>query len=56
LIRFIGTRVIQIIDREALEDGEHDDVAKRTPLAEPISAHPLSARVARTESRIASAN
>jgi CRP-like cAMP-binding protein len=56
LIRFIGTRVIQIIDREALEDGEHDDVAKRTRLAEPISAHPLSARVARTESRTASAN
>jgi CRP/FNR family transcriptional regulator, nitrogen fixation regulation protein len=25
LIRFSGTRIIQIIDREALEDGEHDE-------------------------------
>ena len=33
LIRFTGTRVIQIIDREALEDGEHDDALERTPLA-----------------------
>jgi CRP/FNR family nitrogen fixation transcriptional regulator len=56
LIRFTGTRVIQIIDREALEDGEHDDVLERTPRAERISAHPLSARVPRTESRTASAN
>jgi CRP/FNR family nitrogen fixation transcriptional regulator len=56
LIRFTGTRVIQIIDREALEDGEHDDVLERTSRAERISAHPLSARVARTESRTASAN
>jgi DNA-binding transcriptional MocR family regulator len=56
LIRFTGTRVIQIIDREALEDGEHDDVLEPTPPAERTSAHPLSARVARTESRTASAN
>ena len=33
LIRFTGTRVIQIIDREALEDGKHDDVLRRTPPA-----------------------
>jgi CRP/FNR family nitrogen fixation transcriptional regulator len=56
LIRFAGTRVIEIIDREALEDGEHDDVLERTPPAERISAHPPSVRVARTESRTASAN
>jgi CRP-like cAMP-binding protein len=56
LIRFTGTRVIQIIDRNAFEDGEHDDVLERTPPAERISAHTPSARVARTESRIASAN
>jgi CRP/FNR family transcriptional regulator, nitrogen fixation regulation protein len=33
LIRFTGTRVIQIIDREALEDGEHDDALEHIPLA-----------------------
>jgi CRP-like cAMP-binding protein len=32
LIRFTGTRVIQIIDRDAL-NGEHDDMQARTPLA-----------------------
>jgi CRP/FNR family transcriptional regulator, nitrogen fixation regulation protein len=31
LIRFTGTRDIQIVDREALEDCEHDDIAPRTP-------------------------
>jgi CRP/FNR family nitrogen fixation transcriptional regulator len=56
LIRFIGTRVIQIIGREGLEDGEHDDVMERTPPAERISAHTPSAKVARTQSRTASAN
>jgi len=34
LIRFTGTRIIQIIDRRALEDGEHDDVLQRGPLAQ----------------------
>jgi DNA-binding transcriptional MocR family regulator len=41
LIRFTGTRVVQIIDREALEDGKYDDVLKRTPPADRISAHPF---------------
>jgi CRP/FNR family nitrogen fixation transcriptional regulator len=56
LIRFTGTRVIQIIDRDALEDGEHDHSLERTPLAARISAQTSPARVARTESRTASAN
>jgi len=56
LIRFTGTRVIQIMDREALQDGEYDDVLKRTGRTERIPAHPLPARLARTESRTASAN
>jgi CRP-like cAMP-binding protein len=31
-IRFMGTRVIQIIDREALESGVHHDFATRRPV------------------------
>ena len=56
LIRFTGTRIIQIIDREALEDGEDDDVLRRVPPAQRISAHRPPARVARTERRTASAS
>lgn len=56
LIRFTGTRIIQIIDREALGDGEHDDVLERARPAQQASAHPRSARLARTESRTACAN
>jgi CRP-like cAMP-binding protein len=57
LIRFAGTRVIQIIDRETLEDGEHDDVTSRAPLsAARMSAQPPSASAARTASRTASPN
>jgi CRP-like cAMP-binding protein len=56
LIRFTGTRVIQIIDRDALEDGAHDHLPERTPLAARISDQTSPARVARTESRTASAN
>jgi CRP/FNR family nitrogen fixation transcriptional regulator len=57
LIRFAGTRVIQIIDRDALEDGEHDDMPERTPaLAERVSPQLSSASFARTASRTASAN
>ena len=57
LIRFVGTRVFQILDRDALEDGEHDDL--------PVRARALAARMppqlslascARTASRTASAN
>jgi CRP/FNR family transcriptional regulator, nitrogen fixation regulation protein len=55
LIRFAGTRVIQIINREALEDGEHDDMPERTPLAARMSTQ-RAASFARTASRTASAN
>lgn len=53
LIRFTGTRIIQIIDRRALEDGEHYDVLRREPSAQQISGQPRPARLARTESRTA---
>ena len=56
LIRFTGTRVIQIMDRDALEDGRYDEALKRTLPAGRLSAHTLPARLARTESRTASAN
>jgi DNA-binding transcriptional regulator YhcF (GntR family) len=57
LIRFAGTRVIQIIDREALEDGEHDDMPARTPMLTARMSAQLSPTIlARTASRTASAN
>lgn len=56
LIRFTGTRDIQIVNREALEDGEHDDVRERTSLATRISAQRSMASFARTANRTASAN
>lgn len=57
LIRFTGTRNIQIVDREALEDGEHDDMPERRPAAAarlPAQFSPTS--FARTASRTASAS
>jgi CRP-like cAMP-binding protein len=56
LIRCTGTRVIQIIDREALEDGDHDDALRRFPIAARDSVHTPVLRSARTESRTASAS
>ena len=56
LIRISGTRLIQIIDREAPEDGEHDDVLERPPSGRQTSAQSRSAKLARTESRTAWAN
>jgi CRP-like cAMP-binding protein len=56
-IRFTGTRVIQIMDREALEDSEHDALPARiSAVAPPISAQLSPTSFARTASRIASAN
>jgi CRP/FNR family nitrogen fixation transcriptional regulator len=57
LIKFSGTRVIQIIDRDAL-DGQHDDMSERTPaLARAPTCPQLSpTSFARTASRTASAN
>jgi CRP-like cAMP-binding protein len=57
LIRFAGTRVIQIVDRAALEDGEHDYMPGRTPaLAARMSGQLPPTSFARTASRTASAN
>ena len=56
LIRITRTRIIQIIDREALEGGEHDAALERAPPAQQISAQLRSARLARTEIRTAGAN
>ena len=57
LIRFAGTRTIQILDRDALEDGEHDGVPARVQtLAARISSQPSPASLARTASRTAPAN
>jgi CRP/FNR family nitrogen fixation transcriptional regulator len=57
LIRFAGTRTIQIMDRDALEDGEHDDVPARVQaLSARISSHPSPDSFARTAIRTASAN
>lgn len=57
LIRFAGTRVIQIIDREALEDSEHEAIPARMPAAHArISPQPSPTSFARTASRTASAN
>jgi CRP-like cAMP-binding protein len=56
LIRCTGTRVIQIMDREALEDGEHDKTLERLPPAARNSVQPPPLRLARTESRTASAS
>jgi CRP/FNR family nitrogen fixation transcriptional regulator len=57
LIRFVGTRVIQIIDREALEESEHDAIPARASAAPArISRQLPPASFARTASRTASAN
>jgi CRP/FNR family nitrogen fixation transcriptional regulator len=57
LIRFVGTRTIQIMDREALEDGDHDDTPPRAhAMPGRISAQSAPASFARTASRTASAN
>jgi CRP/FNR family nitrogen fixation transcriptional regulator len=57
LIRFAGTRIIQIIDRDALEDGDHDDIPPRTRLPSArMSAQFAAESFARTASRTASAN
>jgi CRP/FNR family nitrogen fixation transcriptional regulator len=57
LIRFAGTRVIQILDREALEDNEPDVRSRpiRTPTTRNSPQGP-PASFARTARRIASAN
>lgn len=56
VIRCLGARVIQIMDREALESGEHDEALERIPVAARNSVQALPLRLARTESRTASAN
>ena len=57
LIRFAGTRIIEIIDREALEDSEGDDFAARTPAPAARISHQLSSTsFARTANRTASPN
>ncbi len=56
LIRFVGTRVIQIVDREALEDGEHDATLADKPAPSARMFPQPSPSFARTASRTASAN
>jgi CRP/FNR family nitrogen fixation transcriptional regulator len=56
LIRFTGTRVIQIIDREALKDSEQDDAMGPIPPRRPVSSQPSSTSVARTAIRTALPN
>jgi CRP-like cAMP-binding protein len=51
-IRFAGTRKIQIVDREALEDGEIDGMPRKPTAATQLS----QASFARTASRTASAS
>jgi CRP-like cAMP-binding protein len=57
LIRFAGTRIINIVNREALEDGEHDDMPERMPAAAArLSAQFSPTSVTKTASRTASAS
>ena len=55
MIRFAGTRVVQILDREALEEYKHAEWP-RSPDCGTVSAQLRSASCARTPSRTASAN
>jgi CRP/FNR family nitrogen fixation transcriptional regulator len=57
-VRFGGTRVIQVIDRQAIEGGTHGNLPVRpaTTFTAPTASHRSPARFARTASRTASAN
>lgn len=58
LIRFTGTRTIQILNRDALEDGEYDDEPARVPtVAARLPSHqPSPAKFARTVNRASAAS